>query len=749
MKEKISRNLSVLQFQRRLIRTARNSPKLEALNLFGIVYSNLMEFFQVRVPLDDNRSFIMDEWADTFDMFCQAVRNSFINLFISNEIEVVGDSIIQKLLHQRAGQKYYTLGADDQIMVLKSICVDDSQLAKTIHGEEPGLFVFNQFYHRFTVARSLVQFWDESDAMKAECKAKIPAGVVKLVNEARNLKPEIVMTCSRNNISMPSAASLRLFRTQEDFLRFATKWVNDRKDPYYAVARLVMRLETHDLSNDIDSEDMSEARSFTPDDAPGGGSPFYVYNFGIKLDNPIFFDFDKVARKIMKNDGVDPYPTLRYMEDGLDDYHGIYFLSPDLGTIGCNFRTDNDHLLNERVAISCEHNEPIMIRTPVRTIENAVPKTICMALFGDQNLTEQLFACQTFREIKELATRKDIIQLVRSRITTARLTLYRTGKIRKQSKSNSAFIEDANAKLVIFIAFACRKDAHIYVECRARDDELNNLWLVRLLQKITDINVVNSRYREFKVHAKLWSFRGPNGQSLSVVSTGNFSDSAQSNFSDTYLIVPSRTPSEKDTATMLNREIWLAMGLAGVGGNVNLDEAYDAYNVLIRGRHPFVSIVGAARHPRGTIQHILNSYRRYETSEEPHKLRIRLKCNHITDPRCIQLINAAASAGCKVDVMVRTTSTISMMDRPHNLRVRSIMGRYLEHDRIFIVEEYGISDVYIGSADLMTRNLKHRVESLVRIPTEWAAFKKILIRTFDDMFERETDPKAGFFNYKV
>lgn len=102
-----------------------------------------------------------------------------------------------------------------------------------------------------------------------------------------------------------------------------------------------------------------------------------------------------------------------------------------------------------------------------------------------------------------------------------------------------------------------------------------------------------------------------------------------------------------------------------------------------------------------------------------------------------------------MDVMVRTTSTISMMNRPRNLRVRSIMGRYLEHDRIFIVEDYGISDVYIGSADLMTRNLKQRVESLVRIPTEWDAFKKILIRTFDDMFERETDPKAGFFNYKV
>ena len=78
------------------------------------------------------------------------------------------------------------------------------------------------------------------------------------------------------------------------------------------------------------------------------------------------------------------------------------------------------------------------------------------------------------------------------------------------------------------------------------------------------------------------------------------------------------------------------------------------------------------------------------------------------------------------------------------------MGRYLEHDRIFVIEQDDMDpDVYIGSIDLMSRNLNHRIESLVRIPDEWLAFKKILIRTFDDMFERETDPKAGFFNYKV
>lgn len=744
---KISRNMSILQFQRRLIRTARSSPKLEALNLFGIVYSNLIEFFQVRVPLDNNRAFIMEEWANTFDMFCQAVRSSFINLFISNEIDALPDSIIQKAIHQRVGARFFAMSANEKMEVLKTLCAEGSPLYKAIHGEEIGVNFYNQFYHRFTIAKSLVSFWDETD-IKDKCTIKIPVSVSKLVEEARNLKTEIVLTCSRSNISMPSPGAMPYLRTQADFQRFATKWAETKHDPSYVTARLVMRLVPHEISDDINQEDMSEARIFVPEDNPSD-TPFYVYNFGISLDNPIFFEFDKVAKKIMCIDGVDPYPALRYMDDALDDYHGIYFLNPELGSIGNNFCTDTDQVLAERVFASCERNEPILIRTPVRTIEHVIPKTIALALFGNIGIVSQLFACNTFAEIKGLASRKEIAEYAKSRLSSAQLTLYRTGKIQKHG-NGGVFIEDDNAKLVIFIALICKKDAHIFVECRARDDELNNLWLVKLLQNIADIIVVGKRRKEKKVHAKLWAFRGPNGTSLSVVSTGNFSDGAQSNFSDTYLITPVNHPNITDPAEMLNREIWLAMKFAGVANECDIKKDQLEYHSILATRPPCVSIYGAIRTPYSSIFNILTRYKKYARFDDHPPIHIRVKCNHVTDMHCIEMLNAAAHAGCTVDVMVRTTSTIPLMDRSPNLNVRSIMGRYLEHDRIFVIEQDDIDpDVYIGSIDLMSRNLKHRIESLVRIPDEWLAFKKILIRTFDDMFERETDPKAGFFNYKV
>jgi polyphosphate kinase len=124
------------------------------------------------------------------------------------------------------------------------------------------------------------------------------------------------------------------------------------------------------------------------------------------------------------------------------------------------------------------------------------------------------------------------------------------------------------------------------------------------------------------------------------------------------------------------------------------------------------------------------------SSESP--ARIRMKMNSLLDAPCIRALYRASQAGVEVDLNVRGICALrpGVPGVSENIRVSSVVGRFLEHSRIYSFERPEDSRIYTGSADLMPRNLYNRVELLV--PVEQAALQEQLLDVLDRAFADNT-----------
>ena len=229
------------------------------------------------------------------------------------------------------------------------------------------------------------------------------------------------------------------------------------------------------------------------------------------------------------------------------------------------------------------------------------------------------------------------------------------------------------------------------VEVKARFDEANNIVWARKLEK-AGVHVVYGLVG-LKTHCKLaLVIREEDGmlRHYSHVGTGNYNPKTSRIYEDFGLFTADAQVG-KDLTRLFNE-------LSG-------------YAI----EKKFKRLLVAPLHLRkGLIRQIDNERKNAVAGKPAH---IRIKVNSMVDEEIIDALYRASAAGVKVDVWVRGICSlrVDLGGISDNITVRSILGRYLEHSRIFAFENNGDPQVYIGSADMMHRNLDRRVEALVRV----------------------------------
>ena len=278
-------------------------------------------------------------------------------------------------------------------------------------------------------------------------------------------------------------------------------------------------------------------------------------------------------------------------------------------------------------------------------------------------------------------------------------TLYRTSG---DSPIIEALIEAAEAG----------KQVLAVIELRARFDEQANVRWARKLEA-AGVHVVYG-LMGLKTHAKLSLVVRDEAQGLRLychMGTGNYNPKTARFYEDLGLL--SADPLLTDDLTKLFNQ------LSGFAPQSTYSRLLVAPRTLRSGlleRINNETAMAKAGHPSG----------------------IQIKLNSLLDEEFVEALYKASQAGVKVDIIVRGICSLrpGIAGLSENITVRSILGRFLEHSRIYHFVNGGEDEYWIGSADLMHRNLDRRVESLVRI--ERPAHKSSLQEIFDLSLSDET-----------
>lgn len=306
--------------------------------------------------------------------------------------------------------------------------------------------------------------------------------------------------------------------------------------------------------------------------------------------------------------------------------------------------------------------------------------------------------------LREAANDKEVISI--------KMTLYR---VAKQSKVVEALIEAAeNGKEVL-----------VLVELKARFDEENNIEWSRRLED-AGCRVIYG-LDGYKVHSKLCQItKKTDGcvEYYTQVGTGNYNEKTARQYTDLSLLTADET---------------IGVEAAQIFQALSMGETVEKMEHLLVAPHCLQNRVLDMIDEE--IEHARAGKAAY----------IGLKMNSLTDKKIIEKLIEASCAGVKIDMIIRGICCLipGVEGATENIRVISIVGRFLEHSRIYIFGSQGREKIYIASADFMTRNTLRRVEVAVPIYDKEIRMQlnEMFITMLSDNQQARQEDSEG--NYKI
>lgn len=281
-------------------------------------------------------------------------------------------------------------------------------------------------------------------------------------------------------------------------------------------------------------------------------------------------------------------------------------------------------------------------------------------------------------------------------VVSIKMTLYRVSKF---SKIVQTLIEAAENG----------KEVMVLMELRARFDEENNIeWSKRLEE--AGCRIIYG-LDHLKVHSKLCLITCKTEASIEYITqigTGNYNEKTAALYTD-YALITASEEIGREAAEVLNE---LAIG-----------------KTIEKTEH----LLAAPNCLQNKLLDMIDE--EIAKAESGHTAYIGVKVNSVTDKRIIDRLIKASCAGVKIEMIVRGICCLipGIPEQTENITVRSIVGRYLEHSRVYIFGSGADSRVYISSADFMTRNTLHRVE--IAAPIYDSKVKKRILDMFSVMMK--------------
>ena len=377
--------------------------------------------------------------------------------------------------------------------------------------------------------------------------------------------------------------------------------------------------------------------------------------------------------KALSNRDSGQFSTALIDKDMPDSYKQLLFEALDLSEIDIVFG-GRYHKLKDLFGLNFSSDEAYSMKQliPIRRKSLACHNCILHAIREEDRLLS--FPYESFEDIIRFVEEA----AVHPHVKAIKATLYRVSKTSAVAKGLMQALENG-------------KKVCVFIETKARFDESNNIYWGEKLSK-AGANVIYS-YPGIKVHSKIMYVKAENEkdmQEYAYIGTGNFNESTSKVYTDFGLM----TANKKITAE-IGRIFQMLEGKVIVP---------KVKKLLLS---PFTT--------RKRIEEGIKNEIDIANTGKPAYLIF--KMNSLQDTKMIDLLYQASNAGVKIKLIVRGICCLisGVKDMSENIEVISIVDRFLEHGRAYIFSNDGNEKMYLGSADLMTRNLDNRIEVLTPI----------------------------------